>query len=184
MLSWLSKSFFWRGVLAAAVGIIAIVWPGIALSVVAALFVVAVFASAVDQAMRAFSSGTAGPVVGHLLLAVVDVAAGVVTLAWPGLTVEALTIWIGVWAVVAGAFEFGLVFMEGETAGERLLNGFSGLLAVVLGVVLLARPDIGAVSLAQAFGFYSLVLGTWSLVLAATSHTTGARVDKVLGSHA
>jgi hypothetical protein len=34
--------------------------------------------------VRAFSSAKAGPVVGHLLLGLVDLAAGVIALAWPG----------------------------------------------------------------------------------------------------
>jgi hypothetical protein len=36
------------------------------------------------QAIRAFSSGNAGPVIGHLLLSLIDIAAGVVAIVWPG----------------------------------------------------------------------------------------------------
>ena len=57
------------------------------------------FISAVNQATRAFSSATAGPVAGHLLLALVDAAAGVGSIVWPGITAYALTIWIGAWAI-------------------------------------------------------------------------------------
>jgi uncharacterized membrane protein HdeD (DUF308 family) len=184
MLNKLSKLLFWRGLLAVAVGVVAVVWPGITLAAVVAIFAIAVFIGAVDQCARAFSSAKAGSVAGHLLLALLDIAAGAVALAWPGLTVEALTIWIGVWAIVSGGLEFGVMFTARAMAGERALHGFGGLLAVVLGVVLLAHPALGAVSLAEVFGLYSLGLGTWSLVLAGSTRATGARIDRALGSHA
>jgi hypothetical protein len=42
------------------------------------------FMAAGLQAMRAFTSPTAGPVFGHLPLGLVDLAAGVIALVWPG----------------------------------------------------------------------------------------------------
>jgi hypothetical protein len=48
------------------------------------LFAVYAFIAAGLEAARAFSSAKAGPVIGHFLLALVGLAAGVVALAWPG----------------------------------------------------------------------------------------------------
>jgi uncharacterized membrane protein HdeD (DUF308 family) len=95
-----------------------------------------------------------------------------------------LTIWIGAWAVVTGACEFDMAFTSGETVGDRALFGLSGLLSVALGIVLFARPDMGAVSLAAVFGFFSLASGISSLVLAASAHRTSSRIDRNLGSAA
>src|SRR6266404_2595775 len=108
MLRSLSASLLWRGLLA--VAIIAILWPGVTITAVVVIFAVAVFVDAVHQGSRAFSSEKAGPVAGHLLLALLDIAAGVVAIAWPGITALALTIWIGAWAVVTGAGEFAMAF--------------------------------------------------------------------------
>jgi uncharacterized membrane protein HdeD (DUF308 family) len=180
MLRSLSASLLWRGLLAIAVGIVAILWPGVSIAAVVVIFAVAVFIDAVHQGSRAFSSQKAGPVAGHLLLALLDIAAGVVAIAWPGITALALTIWIGAWAVVIGVGEFAMAFASYETAGERALYGFGGLLSVILGVALFARPDLGALSLAEVFGIFSLALGVWSLVLAASAHATGSRLDRML----
>ena len=60
------------------------------------LFAVYAFIDAGFQAMRAFSSPAAGPVFGHLLLALIALAAGVVALVWPGPT--ALVLVVGIWA--------------------------------------------------------------------------------------
>jgi uncharacterized membrane protein HdeD (DUF308 family) len=178
----LSRSLLWRGLLAIAVGVIAIVWPGVTIAAVVVIFAIAAFTDAVIQASRAFSSDTAGPVVGHLLLGVVDVAAGVVAIAWPGITAYALTIWIGIWAVVSGVGEIATAFASDDTAGDRALFGLTGLLSVALGVVLFARPDIGAVSLAQVFGLFSLALGVSSLVVASSTHRTATQLESNAGS--
>jgi uncharacterized membrane protein HdeD (DUF308 family) len=163
----LSTSMLWRGVVGLAVGIIAIAWPGVTVGAVVFIFAVAVFTDAVIQLGRAFSSDTVGPVLGHVLLAVLDVAAAVVAIAWPGITAEVLTIWIGVWALVTGVGEFAMAFAsgEGESAGTSFMFGLTGLLSVALGVVLVVRPDAGAVSLAEVFGLFSFAYGISNLVL-------------------
>src|SRR5260221_10792631 len=73
-----STSLILLGVLAIIVGIIALAWPGVTVLALVVLFAVYAFIGAGLQAMRAFSSGTAGPVFGHLLLGLTDLAAG-----WP-----------------------------------------------------------------------------------------------------
>jgi uncharacterized membrane protein HdeD (DUF308 family) len=68
------------GVLAIIVGIIAIAWPGVTILALVILFAVYAFMAAGLEAARAFSSGSAGPVFGHLLLGLIDLAAGVIAL--------------------------------------------------------------------------------------------------------
>ena len=84
MLKSLSTSLIVRGVLALAVGITALAWPGITVLALVILFAVYAFIASGLQAMRAFSSAKAGPVIGHLLLGLADLAAGVIALAGPG----------------------------------------------------------------------------------------------------
>ena len=178
----MSKSLLWRGLIAIAIGTIR--WPGVTITAVVVIFAIAVLTDGAVQAVRAFSSDGAGAVVGHLLLALFDVAAAVVAIVWPGITAYALTIWIGAWAVVTGAWEFAMAFTSGKTAGDRALFGLGGLLSVALGIVLFARPDVGAVSLAEVFGFFSLASGISSLVLAASTHHAGSRIERTLRSAA
>ncbi|HXA28207.1 MAG TPA: DUF308 domain-containing protein [Candidatus Angelobacter sp.] len=184
MFSRASGSLFWTGVAAFAIGIIAIVFPGVPLSFVVAIFAVVAFVGAFHEAERAFSSESAGPVAGHLLLGVVSLAAGVGALVYPGITVWVLLIWVASWAVVVGVGRFGMAFAAHETAGERALYGFGGLLSIALGIVLFARPGIGAVSLAEVFGLFSIAYGTWSIVLATSASAVGSRIDTALRPHA
>ena len=64
MLKSVSTSLIVRGVLALIVGIIALAWPNVTILALVILFAVYAFIDAGIEAMRAFSSGKAGPVIG------------------------------------------------------------------------------------------------------------------------
>jgi uncharacterized membrane protein HdeD (DUF308 family) len=164
MLKSLSTSLIVRGVLALAVGITALAWPQVTILALVIVFAVYAFMAAGLQAMRAFSSRAAGPVAGHLLLGLVDLAAGVVAVAWPGPTALVLVLIVGSWAVVGGVLEVFAAFRAGEPAGMRAMFILGGLVSVVFGVVLFARPGVGAITLALLFGLFNLISGTWMIV--------------------
>jgi uncharacterized membrane protein HdeD (DUF308 family) len=177
----LSTSLIARGILAVVVGIIALAWPSVTVLALVILFAVYAFIAAGLQAARAFSSRKAGPVIGHLLLGLADLAAGVIALAWPGPTALVLVLIVGVWAIIAGLVEFFAAFASGESAGTRAMFILGGLITIAFGVVLCARPGIGAIALALLFGLFNLIFGIWMLVqgieLRRTQHTvhTAAR---------
>ena len=127
--------------------------------VVVILFAVYAFLAGGMEAARAFSSRNAGPVFGHLLLGLIDLAAGVVALVWPAPTAFVLVIVVAAWALVGGIAEFFAGFASGEAAGTRALFILSGLVSVAFGVLLFARPGVGAVTLALLFGLYSMIYG-------------------------
>ena len=154
-----STSLILYGVLAVIVGIIAIAWPGVTVLALVILFAIYAFIAAGMQAARAFSSRTAGPVFGNLLLGLIDLAAGVVALVWPGPTAYVLVIIVAAWAVVGGVAEIVFGFQAGETAGTRAMFILTGLVSVAFGVLLFARPGVGAVTLALLFGLYSMIYG-------------------------
>ena len=164
MVKSLSTSLIVRGLLAVAVGIVALAWPGITVLALVILFAIYAFIAAGTEAVKAFSSETAGPVMGHLLLGLVDVGAGVIALAWPGPTALVLVLLVGAWAMVAGLVEIYAGFEVGESAGTRALFFVSGLISIAFGIVLFARPGVGAVTLALLFGLFNLVYGFWALV--------------------
>ena len=178
-----SKLLLWRGILAIAIGVVSVAWPRITVGAFVILFAVYAFMVAIADAMRAFSSDRAGPVVGYLLLGLLSAAAGVVALVWPGITALVLTIWVAAWAFVTGLVEVGLAFRRGEAAGERALWILSGMVSIALGFVLAARPAIGAVSLATVFGLFSIVSGVSALVHSAQLRRLGTGADRLHGSN-
>jgi uncharacterized membrane protein HdeD (DUF308 family) len=169
----LSTSLILRGMLAVAVGIMALAWPQVTVLALVILFAVYAFVASGLAAMRAFSSPSAGPVFGHLLLGLVDIAAGVVALAWPGPTALVLVLIVGTWAVIAGVVEVAAAFAAGEPAGTRALFVLGGLVSIAFGTVLFARPGAGALTLALLFGLFNLAYGAWALVQGIELRRTG-----------
>jgi uncharacterized membrane protein HdeD (DUF308 family) len=174
-----STSLILLGVLAIIVGIIAIAWPGVTILALVILFAVYAFIDAGLQAMRAFSSRSAGPVFGHLLLALVDLAAGVIALVWPKPTALVLVIVVAAWALVGGFFEIFAAFQSGETAGARALFIIGGLVSILFGVLLFARPGVGAVTLALLFGLFALIYGVSQITMGIELRRTGKTLNSV-----
>jgi uncharacterized membrane protein HdeD (DUF308 family) len=167
------------GVLAVIIGIVAIAWPGVTILALVILFAVYAFMDAGLQTARAFNSRSAGPVLGHLLLALVDVAAAVFALAWPAPTAYVLVIVVAAWAFVGGFSEIGAGFQLGESAGTRALFILAGAVSVLFGILLFARPGVGAVTLALLFGLYALIYGVSQITAGFQLRQLGAGADQL-----
>ena len=178
----MSASLLLRGLLAIAVGVVSVAWPGVTVGAFVILFAVYAFIAAVTDGMRAFSSDRAGPLFGWLLLALLSMVAGVVALAWPGITALVLVIWVAAWALVTGVAEVALTFRQGAATGERAMWLLGGLASVALAVVLFIRPDIGAASLASVFGLFSIFYGVSAVILAIQARRVRSTADRLLGS--
>jgi uncharacterized membrane protein HdeD (DUF308 family) len=165
MLRSTSISLILLGVLGVIVGITAVAWPGVTILALVILFAIYAFVTAGLQTTRAVSSHTAGPVLGHLLLALIDLAAGLVAVFWPGPTALVLVLVVAIWAFIAGFAEIFAAFRAGETGATRAMFIVTGLISIALGVVLSSRPDIGAVTIALLFGLFSMIYGVWQIVL-------------------
>ena len=165
MVKSLSTSLMVRGLLAVAVGIVALAWPGVTVLTLVILFAICAFIAAGMEAVKAFSSERAGPVMGHLLLGLVDVGAGMIALAWPGPSARC-------WCCSSG-------YVGDDGRAGRDLRGLpgpanqleprawffvSGLISIAFGIVLFARPGMGAVDLALLFGLFNLVYGIWAFI--------------------
>jgi uncharacterized membrane protein HdeD (DUF308 family) len=166
-----------RGLVAAALGIACLVWPGITIGVAVALFAIYCFADAITQVVRLFrADDTAGQRVLMILLGLLDVAAGLVAIAYPGITAGALVIVIGIWAIVGGGAELAAAWsLRGSGSGWFTVGG---LLSIIAGVLLIVWPGIGAVSLAVVFGVYLVAYGITMLVSAAVA-PSGSEVGAV-----
>jgi uncharacterized membrane protein HdeD (DUF308 family) len=175
-----STSMILLGVLAIVVGIFAIAWPGVTILALVILFAVYAFIAAGLQAARAFTRRSAGPVIGHLLLALIDLAAGVIALVWPGPTALVLVLIVGVWAFVGGFFEIFAAFQSGETAGARALFIIGGVVSIIFGVVLFAHPTVGAVTLALLFGLFAIIYGVSQITMGVEVRRAGRTVDSVV----
>jgi uncharacterized membrane protein HdeD (DUF308 family) len=175
----LGNSLILRGLLALGIGVVAVAWPGVTVLALVVMFAVYAFLSAGLQAALAFGSRTAKPVFAQLLLGLVDMAAGVIALAWPGATALVLVLLVASWAIVTGVIEIVAAFQSGEAAGTRAMYILGGLLSVVFGLVLYINPGMGAISLALLFGLFNLVSGTSMLINGIELRSANAKLQSL-----
>ncbi len=175
----LGASLIVRGLLAVGIGVVALAWPEVTVLALVVLFAVYACMWAGFEFVSAFTSRTAGPVFGHLLVGLVDLAAGVVALVWPGPTALVLVLLVASWAIVTGLLEVFAAFGTGEDAGSRAMFIIGGFVSVVFGVVLFTHPGMGAFSLALLFGLFNLIAGSWMLVRGIELRRTDAKLRSV-----
>jgi uncharacterized membrane protein HdeD (DUF308 family) len=144
-----------RGVLALVLGVVFVVWPGITIGTAVVLFAIYCVTDAFTQLTNVFAEGESpGHRVWRLFLGLLDVAAAAVAVIYPGPTAGALVWVIGIWVIVGGIAE-----ISGAFSFSSGWLGLTGVISIVAGVLLVAWPGIGAVSLAIVFGAYLAVYG-------------------------
>jgi uncharacterized membrane protein HdeD (DUF308 family) len=87
-----------------------------------------------------------------------SVAVGVMILAWPGISVYALTVVFGAYTLATGVVEFGTAFTAQATEGRGWLT-LRGLLGITVGILVFAWPAISALALLYVIGAYAVALG-------------------------
>jgi uncharacterized membrane protein HdeD (DUF308 family) len=155
-----------RAVLAVAFGVVALIWPTITLLILAWAFGIYAVIDGATQVVDGFRRRDRPRWWIGLLLGLLELAAGVLALIWPGISAVALAIVVGAWALVTGLIEiFSAVRQRRERRQPGLLL-LLGLVSVVAGVVILAWPVHGAVALAALVGGFAVVYGILLAVLA------------------
>lgn len=167
MLALLAKNWAWvllRGVFTIVFGAMAVFWPDITMLAFVILFGAYAIVDGVTAVVMGFRRASGR---GFLIfIGVLGVIAGLIALLWPGITAVALLWIIAIWAIVIGVASIVSGFGLGRDAGGRWLFVLSGLAAVILGIVLLAKPGEGAVALVVTIGFFAII---WGLLTVITS---------------
>lgn len=150
-----------RGVAAILFGIMALALPTAGLFALVTLWGVYAIVDGIFAVMLAAVRGRAGGNWGWWLFeGLVGIAAGVATFAWPVVTAVVLLNVIAVWAILTGIAGISVaIWLRRVISGEWLL-ATSGVLSIGLGVLLLARPEAGALAVVGFIGAYAIVSGT------------------------
>lgn len=148
-----------RGALLVLFGLLALVWPGVTIVVIATLFGIFSILDGISEIAHARMSGADGR--GWAIAqGVFAIVAGLIALIWPGVTALALVLIIAFWALVGGIAgitgSFRLRRAGAANWGWRL--AFSVLLTL-FGLSLIVNPGLGLVSLATVVGIWAIVTG-------------------------
>jgi len=98
-----------------------------------------------------------------VLAGVVSVAAGVVALAWPGITLLVLAVFVGASLIGWGIYRISLSFTD-PMIKPRAVTLVEGIALTALGVLALAWPHISILVLAVLVGVFFIVFGLFSFV--------------------
>ena len=157
-----------RGIAAIAFGVIALAWPGITLLALAVTWGVYVLVDGVFD-LWAACAGKGATTSSRWWLGiagVVSILAGVVAFGWPGLTAVVLLMFIAAWAIILGAVEtWAAIKYRKELKGEWLYI-LGGLFSIAFGILLFARPAVGALAVVWIIGWYAILAGCIAVVIA------------------
>ena len=147
------------GVLSMLIGILALAYPEPTLLAVGLIFGVYLVIWGTTCVMRGASgaeSMSGGLRIVLILLGVLTVFAGLIAIVRPGASVVTLAWVVGFWWTIAGVLQLvhGIAVAEG-----RGWNIGLGLLGMVAGIIILAQPGIGLVTLVWIVGFGLLIQG-------------------------
>lgn len=92
-----------------------------------------------------------------LVAGLVSIAAGILAIVFPDITLLALGIFIGVGLLFAGALDIAAAV--GGAPDSRALSAIVGVVTIIAGVVCLRRPGESLIALVVVLGIYLIVTG-------------------------
>jgi uncharacterized membrane protein HdeD (DUF308 family) len=158
--------FVLRGVVAILFGVLAFVRPGITLEVLVLLFAFWALLDGIFALVGSVGAAEAGePWWPLVLVGLLGIAAGVVTLKWPGITVLALLLLIAYWSIFRGILEIAAAIrLRNMVPGEGWLIA-GGIASVAFGLLLIIYPSPGLLSVIWLIGLYAVIFGIANLML-------------------
>ena len=106
-----------------------------------------------------------------LILGVISIAAGILAVAYPDITLLVLGLVLGIYLVIAGAAWVMVGTSERLlSSGGRTLRIVVGVLGIIAGLICLVRPGAGVLTLLIALSFWFIVVGVSDLARAVESH--------------
>ncbi|MEU1369221.1 DUF308 domain-containing protein [Streptomyces sp. NPDC005803] len=161
------------GVVAAAVGLVTLIWPGATLAVVGTLFGVYLLAYGVTQLVGAFGPHAPGSSRALLVLSgSLSVLLGLMSFRSVAQSVLLLAVWIGFGWLLSG-ITMTVTAVSGPDRPLRAWSGLLGVLTLLAGLTVVIWPFSSIATLA-------IVAGVWLVVIGVTEIVHGAQVRRHL----
>jgi uncharacterized membrane protein HdeD (DUF308 family) len=187
MLADILSRYWWmtllRGLFWIVFGIVILASPGISLLTLTLALGIVMFVDGIINVVNAFSGRKE-----HddwwvlLLVGLAGIGVGVLTFYNPAVTALAVVFYVAIWAVATGLLEIvAAVRLRKQIQGEVWL-ALAGIASVVFGVLLVARPGAGALTLLWLIAVYAIAFGVMLLLLAFKVRSGVKRVAGALGA--
>ena len=155
-----------QGILGIVFGILAILFPGIALVTLAYVFAAWAIVTGVSHLIEGWRvaehRGRSWP---FAVMGGLGIVAGFLAALIPGITILGLVVLLGAWLVTQGAMEIYTAWrIRREITGEWII-ALIGILRVIAGVIVLAMPVVGALLTVTLMAVWAIFGGVAALSL-------------------
>ena len=178
------KQMWWylmlRGVIAIALGLFALFSPTLTLSVL--IMVVGIFC-AVDGLITLVFALRAIELREYLIQGIISLAIGAVLIFWPEGTLRVLLILFGLWLGFVGISQILTARRLRADDSNRGLLMTLGIIAAIVGVVLVFWPGSGIVVISWAIAVAALFYGVMSIFLGSRFRTLGKEIEFSRGNN-
>jgi uncharacterized membrane protein HdeD (DUF308 family) len=155
-----------NGLLSVALGVMILVWPGISLYALTIVFGAYALATGVVGLAGALSGAAKGERGWLVVSSLLGIAVGVLVLVWTDISALALRYVIGAYAVSLGIIAIFGAFYLPLDGGDTALMTLSGIVSILFGIVIFAKPGTGALVVLALIAAFALVNGITELVVA------------------
>jgi uncharacterized membrane protein HdeD (DUF308 family) len=100
-----------------------------------------------------------------ILEGVLGIGAGILTFLYPGITGLVLLWLVAGWAIVSGMLQIAAAVQFRKVIRGEWMLGLAGVLAIAFGVLLIARPGVGLLTLALLIGWFAIFYGAVLIAL-------------------
>jgi uncharacterized membrane protein HdeD (DUF308 family) len=101
-----------------------------------------------------------------IIRGIVSVVIGIVAFAWPGMTIAALVVVFGIYALVDGVTNLMLGLTRRASHGRAWLHALQGVVGIAAGVLTFMWPGVTALALIIFIGAWAIVTGAIEVVAA------------------
>ncbi|HEU4330812.1 MAG TPA: HdeD family acid-resistance protein [Lapillicoccus sp.] len=176
--NWLDDNWGWllvRGIIAILFGIMAIIWPGITAVALAVLWGVWALIEGVVNLVAGFQKGAAGRG-WKIFFGAVSIIAGLIAIVHPFDVAVVLTWVLGIWFLIAAVFQ-GIGAFSSTRTQPRWLLLISAVLSLLIGILFVARPGVGVLSIVLWIGIVAIIWGIVLIIAAFGARRLGKDID-------
>ena len=160
-------SFIVRGLIALIIGVLVLLWTGIAVEIIATLFGILIIVTAILAVILGLKSPPgASRSIGLLIVGILGILVGIIALLHPWIAAAGITLIIAFLMLFFGFIDLSLAIFHPEYTDHRLLLGVSGIISVFLGGVFFLLPTFGAIVLVAVYlGIFTIIYGILSIAI-------------------
>jgi uncharacterized membrane protein HdeD (DUF308 family) len=155
-----------QGLASVILGVLLLAWPEISIYALTIVFGIYTLATGITAFAGAFSSQSKDERASLVLSGLLGIVVGIVVLVWPSISALALLYVIGIYAVMLGTLGIVASLRLPLDGRDTALMTLTGLVSIVFGVVIFAKPGAGALAVLALIAAFALVIGVSELVVA------------------